>query len=385
MNRPLLPGDGAAPAAQARREAARRDVDAQAGDAEARVLLAADVGNSKTDVVLFRPDGTLLAAARGRSASHQAVGMEAGAQQLLALARDVRRAAGLDAPAIPGAQPVIPDGQVAAPAIPAADLAVVCAAGADLRADVERLRRRYLRDGVGTAVLIANDTHAALRAGTDAGWGIAVVCGAGINCIGVAPDGREARFPALGATSGDWGGGGDLGAAALWSAIRGRDGRGPRTALERLVPDRFGLGRPLDVTMSIYRGRLPEERLADVAPDVFAAAAVGDLVARALLDRLADEVVAMTRSVARRLRLARSRPPVVLAGGVFRADDAAFLDRIRDGLDRAVSGAPVTVLDVPPVVGAALLALDTLDRPGRPAAASRLRAAITHAVMEERR
>jgi N-acetylglucosamine kinase-like BadF-type ATPase len=294
--------------------------------------------------------------------------MEAGAQQLLALAADARSAARLDARATP-----------------AADLAVVCAAGADLRSDVDRLTRRYLRDGLGATVVVANDTHAALRAGTDAGWGIAVVCGAGINCIGVAPDGREARFPGLGPISGDWGGGGALGEGALWAAIRARDGRGPRTALERLVPDRFGLGRPLDVTMAIYRGRLPEERLADLAPDVFTAAAAGDAVARALLDRLAGEVVAMARSVARRLGITRSRPAVVLAGGVFRTDDAPFLDRIRDGLDRAVARAPVAVLDVPPVVGAALLALDTLDRPDRPAAAARLRAAVSHAAMEEGR
>jgi len=31
---------------------------------------------------------------------------------------------------------------------------------------------------------------------------LAVVCGAGINCIGIAPDGRQARFPALGEITG---------------------------------------------------------------------------------------------------------------------------------------------------------------------------------------
>ena len=312
-------------------------------DATEPLLLAADVGNSKTDLVLLRRDGTVLAAVRGPSASHQAVGMGAGARQLLALAADARLAAGLPTPAVP-----------------AADRAVVCAAGADRPADVVRLRRRYLRDGLATDVLVANDTHAALRAGTDAGWGIAVVCGAGINCLGVARDGREARFPALGAISGDWGGGGELGATALWSAVRARDGRGPRTVLERLVPGRFGMDRPLDVTMAIDGGRLAQERLADLSPDVFAAAAEGDAVARALLDRLADEIVAMARSVARRLHIVRARPPVVLAGGVFRAHDAPFVDRVRDGLDRAVPGAPVPIPDAPPVVGAALW------RSGRP-------------------
>ena len=42
---------------------------------------------------------------------------------------------------------------------------------------------------------VVNDTFAVLRAGlADSGphWGIGIVCGAGINCVGVAPDGRTA-------------------------------------------------------------------------------------------------------------------------------------------------------------------------------------------------
>ena len=78
-----------------------------------------------------------------------------------------------------------------------------------------------------------NDTFALLRAGTDSPDAIAVVCGAGINCVGRAADGRIARFPALGMLSGDWGGGQHLAALALWHAARAEDGRGPATALQR--------------------------------------------------------------------------------------------------------------------------------------------------------
>ena len=90
-------------------------------------------------------------------------------------------------------------------------------------------------------VHVGNDTFAVLRAGTERGWGVAVTCGAGINCVGVAPDGRHARFPALGAITGDWGGGYDLGLAAVSAAARSEDGRGPRTSLEHAVPAHFGL------------------------------------------------------------------------------------------------------------------------------------------------
>lgn len=331
------------------------------------LLLAADVGNSKTDLVLLRPDGAVLAAVRGPTASHQRVGLDASADVLVRLAARAREAAGLEAASRP-----------------AADLAVVCAAGADFPDEERRLGRLAEARGVATTAVVRNDTHAALRAGAPGGWGAAVVCGAGINCVARAPDGREARYPALGAISGDWGGGHALGMAALAAAVRARDGRGPRTALERLVPARFGLRRPVDVTVEIYRDRLAGDRIRDLAPDVFAAATAGDAVARAILDRLADEVATMAVAALRRVGLLRRDPPVVLAGGVFRAEDAAFYDRIDVGVVRHAPRASLARLDAPPVLGAALLALDRLDWPAagghgdRDAAEATVRAVVTH-------
>ena len=83
------------------------------------------------------------------------------------------------------------------------------------------------------------------------GWGVAVVCGAGINCVGVAPDGRHARFPALGWVTGDWGGGHDVGIAAVSAAARSEDGRGPKTTLEEVVPAHFGFTTPSELAEAI--------------------------------------------------------------------------------------------------------------------------------------
>lgn len=338
-----------------------------AADAGVPLLLAADVGNSKTDMVLVRADGTLLAAVRGPTASHQRVGFGPGGDALDELVTRGRAAGGLD--------PLLR---------PAADLAVVCAAGADFPDEERRLARLYERRGIASRVVVRNDTHAALRAGSDEGWGVAVVCGAGINCLGVAPDGREARFPALGPISGDWGGGHAIGLAALSAAVRARDGRGPRTTLEQLVPSRFGLRRPVDVTLAVYRGRLGDAHLRDLAPDVFGAAGAGDAVARSIVDRLADEIATMAVAALRRLSLLRREPAVVLAGGLFRVDDPPFFDRIRDGVTRKAPRARIIRLAAPPVLGAALLALDRLGRDDRGAAGAAIRAALTHADLLDR-
>lgn len=328
------------------------------------LLLAADIGNSKSDVALVRADGSLLAAVHGPTASHQRVGFEQGRAVLLDLAVQLRRAAGLD----PDARPV-------------ADAAVVCAAGADFRDEIRTLAAGFEHVGIARSVTVRNDTDAALRAGAPEGWGIAVICGAGINCVGRSPDGREARYPSLGSISGDWGGGLGIGSAALFAAVRARDGRAPRTELERLVPVRFGLRRPLDVTMALYRDRLPRERLADLAPDVFAAAPT-DEVARGIVTRLADEIVTMAAATMRRAGILRRHPPVVLAGGIFRTQDADFHGRIREGIAAAAPGARIACLDAPPILGAALLALDATDPSGlAPApAAARLREGLLAAL-----
>jgi N-acetylglucosamine kinase-like BadF-type ATPase len=308
------------------------------------VILAVDGGNSKTDVALVAADGRLLAAVRGPTASHQAVGLEVGADRLAGLVADARTAAGLAADA------------------PPAEVGVYGLAGADTPADIHRLTDALARRGLATAGHVVNDAFPPIRSGTDRGWGVALICGSGMNAAGIAPDGRTARLAALGDISGDWGGGSDNGLAALGAAVRARDGRGSRTSLETLVPAHFGLKRPIDVTRRLEAGSLRTADLRALSPVVFAAAADGDAVARSIVDRLADELVAMARAMIRQLRLARLAPEVALAGGVFRADDAVFEARIAAGVRSIAPGSSVRRTPGPPVLGAALLALDRFGR-----------------------
>jgi N-acetylglucosamine kinase-like BadF-type ATPase len=305
-------------------------------------VLGVDGGNSKTDVALLAADGRLLAAVRGGTVSHQQVGLETGADRMVALVGAARAAAGLG-----------PNDAVASQA-------VYCLAGADSPADTDRLTAAFAARPLATRGHILNDAFAPVRAGSDRDWGVAIICGAGVNAAGIAPDGRTARFAALGPISGDWGGGGDVAMAGLGAAVRARDGRGPRTVLEHRVPAHFGLHRPLDVSNAIEHGRITEARLRHLSPVVFAAAADGDAVARGIVDRLADELAVMASAIVRRLDLVRRDPDVVLAGGVFAAEDAAFEARIAAGINAVVPRARVARLTGLPVTGAALLALDRL-------------------------
>lgn len=334
----------------------------RAPDRSQVAILAVDGGNSKTDVALVGRDGALLGVARGGSGSYHGVGMRRMIETIRTTARAAARDGGLD------------------PNELAPDVGVYCLAGADLPVDDRRLGRALGRSGLARATIVRNDAFAGLRAGTTAGWGISLVCGTGMNCAGVGPTGRVVRFPALGALSGDEGGGADLAVRALGAAIHGRDGRGPRTSLEQLVPGHVGLRRPLDVVTALHLRRISEDDLLTLAPVLFTAAAAGDAVARGLADWQADRLVAIGASAIRRLGLTRRPVEVVLIGSIWRTDDRAFHERVRAGLLAVAPAAVIRRLDAPPVLGAALLGADRLGLDA--AALARLSAQLSAARLE---
>lgn len=145
------------------------------------------------------------------------------------------------------------------------------------------------------------------------------------------------------------------------------------------MPAHFGLNRPVDVTRRIEARLLPAVRLHELSWVVFGAAADGDPVARSIIDRQADELVAMARAILGQLRLARLDPVVVLSGGIFAAADEPFERRIEAGIRGLAPRASIVRLDGPPVLGAALLALDRLhavDARAHTAAVARARSTL---------
>ncbi|MFJ6440093.1 N-acetylglucosamine kinase [Streptomyces sp. NPDC091649] len=310
-------------------------------------VVAIDAGNSKTDVALIGEDGTVLATARGGGFQPPAVGVEAAIDVLAAVLE--RAVAGL--PVSGG--PYNPLGSPGSPVHVSA-----CLANADLPVEEAELTRALEARGWGSSVEVRNDTFAILRAGVDEPRGVAVVCGAGINCVGMTPDGRTARFPAIGRISGDWGGGSGLAEEALWFAARAEDGRGEPSELARALPGHFGLDSMYGLIEALHRGRISSARRHELTPVLFATAAGGDPVARALVERLAEEVVAMASVALARLGLLDEEVPVLLGGSVLAARHPQLNDRIAGLLVARAPKAEVRVVSEPPVLGAALLGLD---------------------------
>jgi N-acetylglucosamine kinase-like BadF-type ATPase len=310
------------------------------------VVLAVDGGGFKTHLALVQDDGALLAFVRGPLSSPHQIGVGGCLDLLERLLGQARERAGWT----PG------DG-------PAADLGHVMMAGVDLPREEEELQAAVDARGWARRVTVANDTFALLRAGTDRGWGVALVCGAGMNCLGVGPDGEHVRYGALGAITGDWGGGYDVGLAGISAAARSADGRGPKTALEHEVPAHFGLETPMQLAEAIHLDGLEHRRIGELAPLVLAAAREDD-VAGGIAARLVSEAIAFVRVTLERLGLSAEPADVVLGGGLFQNDAAWLVDRIAERLATVAPAASLKLVDSPPIVGAALLGLDELGAPG---------------------
>ncbi len=309
------------------------------GGPRSPLLLGVDVGNSKTHVAIADTAGRVLGFAEGPGGSPQALGYPGTWRLVDDLVRQARRTADLP-----------PDAGFAA--------AAHAVAGVDFPFEQDHLEAAAdWRHAERHAVW--NDTFAVLRAGTPGHRGIAVVAGAGMNCVGLAGD-RSVRFPSLGRLSGDWGGGIVLGLEALSAACRDEDGRGPATRLRRDVTGHFGLGEPSEVTLAVHRRLLPESRLTELARLVLSGADHGDPVCERLVARQAHEVVALLRATAERLGVGLTDVPLLLGGGLLRAG-CRTLDRgVAAGLSELHPDARAELAPGPPVVGAVLLAADLL-------------------------
>jgi N-acetylglucosamine kinase-like BadF-type ATPase len=304
------------------------------------LIIAVDGGNSKTDVVLLRADGTVLSSVRGEGSSPHNLGLEPAIHLIDELVELAWLRAGF--PPRNGSKAV---------------LAAVFMAGADLPAEEVALADAVAAQGWAEQSHVANDVFAVLWAATGTGHGVAVTVGAGVNCVGSSPSGRRAWFPALGAITGDWGGGPDIGLAALGAGVRGEDGRGPATALAGVVATYFGCATALEVAVAIHQGRLSAARLIELPPLVVTAAESGDAEAITILHRQGAEVTRLVVAALGQLEMRDAAAKVALGGSVLVSSRSILMGFIVDGIRAEAPNAETMLCTTPPVVGAALAGL----------------------------
>ena len=304
-----------------------------------RYLLGIDAGATKTYALLGDENGRLIALGRGGTGNHQSQGGLPQAMDSIARAVDGALAAGGLAPH-----------QVFH--------AAFCLAGADLPCDYAMLEEAIRVRWPGLSFSVHNDSFAGLRAGLSSRWGVVSICGTGTNQAGIGKDGRELQVGGLGGIFGDYGGGADLGRAAVTAVFLAAEQRVPETTLTGPVLAALGAADVDDLRVKLYRGEIERKRIFALAPLVFEAATRGDQAAQEALIEMGRRMGRSLGGVIRQLDLCAEEVEVVLAGSTWKGSNPLMIDAFRLEVHRVAPRARLVRPRFEPVVGAWLLALE---------------------------
>lgn len=203
---------------------------------------------------------------------------------------------------------------------------------------------------------LVNDALIGLYAGTDKGWGVSVVAGTSCNCWGRDATGREGHTVGMGQMVGEAGGGGELVKRALWAICYAYTRLGLPTQLTEAFMRRVG-APTAEALVEGYCEGVYRFTAAD-APLVFQVAAEGDPVANDLIRWAGGELGNLVVAVVRQLALQDQSFDVVQSGSFFRGSPAVS-DALRARVLTEAPHAQFIRVEAPPVVGAALLAMQT--------------------------
>lgn len=259
-----------------------------------RFLIAADGGGTKTEIVLFGPEGQITARVRASGCNPNDIGWER-AQDVLerALSALLEKAGGR------------------ATSIAGVFAGVAGCISSGNKTHLQELLRRLLPGA--EHIDADSDVINALSSGVGLNDGCVVIAGTG--SVGFArSNGQMIRIGGWGYLFDRGGSGYDFGRDAVSASLYALDGRGPTTVLGSMIEQR--LNGPLEqVIEGLYRKGRPA--IAALAPLVFEAAKQKDEVACGIVDANAKELAGLMNALGR--QLPQETCETVLTGSLFRA------------------------------------------------------------------
>jgi N-acetylglucosamine kinase-like BadF-type ATPase len=233
-------------------------------------------------------------------------------------------------------------------------------AGADWPEDFAFLQEAMGRRGLGRKIIVVNDSVGALRAGSESGPAVVVVCGTG------------AATAARGADGSMWHtswwqdpqGGHQLGTKAIRAAYRAELGIDPPTILTAAVLKHFGQGHVEDVlhlftSRAAFQGSAPPKgQVSGLARVLLDAAMQGDETACRIVREHGEALGDYALAAARRVGILDMPFTLVLSGGVLRHASSLLPDSLIARVQTASPHARPVYSPFEPAVGALFLALE---------------------------
>jgi len=316
-------------------------------------FLGADVGSTKTHVVIADGIGRVLGLGEGGAGNPDNVGYEGLSRTLEIATRSAVQQAGIAIEQIAGAGFGVSG--LDYPAQKAPTLQAIDVLG--LRAPLEAV----------------NDALIGLVAGAADGWGVAVVSGTGCNCWGWDRQRRQGQVTGCGWQMGEYAGSSELALRAVQLVAYEWTRRGPATQLTPALIRYLGAADVVDMLHGLATDRLRIDAAA--APLIFEVAAQGDAVAIDLIRWAGRELGELAKAVIRQLNFESLEFDVVLLGSMFNGGPL-LIDSLRDSIVELAPRAKLVRLQTLPVVGAVLLGMEQAQWPITPEIRARLRAEL---------
>jgi len=298
-------------------------------------FLGADLGGTKTHVVIANAKGMVLGFGESGPGNHESVGYDGFKTNLHLGVEQALSNAGLKADQISGSGFGV--------------------GGYDWPSQADPIMRVIDTLGLSGCIELVNDTELGLAAGAEHGWGVAVVSGTGCNCWGWdAERKKRGRVTGGGSTFGEFAGASELISMAMRAMAYEWTGRGPRTQLTPVFVERYGVQ---DLSQLLQDSMTEEIHFSPAdAPLIFQVAAQGDQVALDLVRWAGSELGAMAVTVIHQLGFEDTAFDLIQIGGMF--DGSPLLsEEMKKVVFKVAPRAKFIRLTVPPVMGAVLLGM----------------------------
>jgi N-acetylglucosamine kinase-like BadF-type ATPase len=304
-----------------------------------RYFLGADLGGTKTHLVVADENGNVVGFGQAGPGNHQTVGYEGMFSALeQALGRALEKS-GITAQELTGACFGI--------------------AGYDWPSESPLMEGVLDRLGLSCGYKMVNDAMLPLVAGSTNGWGVGVISGTGCNCCGLAPDLlTEGRMTGYGYLMGEFAGATELVWRAMQFVANEWTRRGPATALTPLMLEHTGAKDLASLLEGYCKGTYWID--AGLTPRIFEVAYQGDAVACDLIRWAGCELGEMAKAVISQLGFQDIQFEVVLAGSMFDGGPM-LIDPLTETIQQLAPQAQVVRLKVSPVIGAVVLGMEQGD------------------------
>ncbi|WP_169976654.1 N-acetylglucosamine kinase [Tautonia rosea] len=303
------------------------------------LVLGVDGGGTSTVAWLAGVEGAILGRGTAGPSNAKAIGTDRAREALGGAIAQARADAGL------GAAPI--------------EVACLGLAGFDRPDDRALLASWCIEDGWANRLVPANDGDLVLAAGTEDGFGIALIAGTGSIAVGRTPEGRSSRSGGWGPLIGDEGSAYAVALAGLRLVARRFDGRSQKPQQDRLTESlcrELGASTPREIVTALYGPKWDRARIAGLARWVVEASESDQAVLEFILRPAAEELVSMVDSVRSGIGWDDAEgvdpPPLAMAGGFLLG-----ADRLQ-AMVRAMLGTRIGPVGMvaEPVLGAVILA-----------------------------